>query len=252
MSGSRLDVAAVFRRYQDAYLATHPASSQQRRALRELIACRTAALGGHLYRCAACGHERIAYNSCCNRHCPTCQAQQQAAWLEAQCAKVLPVPYYHVVFTLPQALSPLALQNPRLLYGLLFRAAAETLLAIAKDERHLGAKVGFTAVLHTWGQRLEHHPHLHCVVTGGGLSADERRWVAAREGFFLPVRVLSRLFRGKYMAYLRQAYEAGELALAGRLEHLAQPGAWRTFLDPVARAEWVVYVKPPSARRRRC
>ncbi len=245
MSPPRLEVAEVFRRYQQAYLATHSASFEQRRVLQDLIACRTAALGGHLLRCQECGHEQIAYNSCRNRHCPKCQAQKQAAWLEAQCANLLEVPYYHIVFTLPQALSPLALQNKRVLYGLLFRAASETLSTIARDEKHLGAKIGFTAVLHTWGQTLLHHPHLHCVVPAGGLSADESRWIAAREQFFLSVRVLSRLFRGKYLSYLQQAYRQGELVLAGRLQHLACPRAWRALLEPLWKIKWVVYAKAP-------
>lgn len=245
MSPARLDVAEVFRRYHDQYLATHAASRQQRWVLHDLMACRTAALGGHRRRCGDCGHEQIAYNSCRNRHCPKCQAQKQAAWLEARRADLLEVPYYHIVFTLPEALGPLALQNKRLLYGLLFRAASETLLTIARDPRHLGAKIGFTAVLHTWGQRLLHHPHLHCVVPAGGLSDDEQRWVAAREQFFLPVRVLSRLFRGKYLAYLQQAYREGHLVLAGRLKDLAEPSAWGTFLAPIAQTDWVVYAKAP-------
>ena len=198
-----------------------------------------------MLRCQECGHEQIAYNSCRNRHCPKCQAHKQALWLEAQCAKVLEVPYYHIVFTLPEALGPLALQNKRVLYGLLFRAAAETLSTIARDPKHLGAKIGFTAVLHTWGQRLLHHPHLHCVVPGGGLSADERCWIGAREHFFLPVRVLSRLFREKYLCYLRQAYRAGELVLEGRLKDLALPSAWRAFLEPIGKIDWVVYAKAP-------
>lgn len=245
MNSPRFEVAEVFRRYHDAYLATHGASLEQRRVLADLMACRTATLGGHLLRCGDCGHEQIAYNSCRNRHCGKCQASKQAAWLEAQCAKLLKVPYYHVVFTLPQALGPLALQNKRLLYGLLFRAASETLLTIAQDETHLGAKIGFTAVLHTWGQTLLHHPHLHCVVPAGGLSADEQHWIAAREQFFLPVRVLSRLFRGKYLAYLRQAHQDGRLVLAGRLQDLAEPRAWRAFLAPIAQLNWVVYAKAP-------
>ncbi len=245
MTQPRLEVAEVFRRYQDQYLATYPASLEQHRVVRDLIACRTAALGGHLRRCGACGHQQIAYNSCRNRHCPKCQAQKQAVWLEAQCANLLEVPYYHIVFTLPQALSPLALQNKRVLYGLLFRAASETLSTIARDPKHLGAKIGFTAVLHSWGQTLLHHPHLHCVVPAGGLSADEQRWIAAREQFFLPVRVLSRLFRGKYLAYLRQAYRDGRLVLAGQLKDLAQPRAWRAFLEPLGKIDWVVYAKAP-------
>ncbi len=245
MSPPRLDVAEVFRSYQDQYLATQAASFEQRRVVRDLIACRTAALGGHLRRCGDCGHEQIAYNSCRNRHCGKCQGHKQAAWLEAQCANLLEVPYYHIVFTLPQGLGPLALQNKRVLYGLLFRAASETLSTIARDPKHLGAKIGFTAVLHTWGQTLLHHPHLHCVVPAGGLSPDKQRWIAAREQFFLPVRVLSRLFRGKYLAYLRQAYQAGRLVLAGRLKDLAQAKAWRAFVEPLGKIDWVVYAKAP-------
>ncbi len=245
MSRPRLDVAEVFRRYRDAYFATYAASHEQHRVVRHLVACRTAALGGHLRRCEACGHEEIAYNSCRNRHCPKCQGQKQAAWLEAQRANLLAVPYYHLVFTLPQALGPLALQNKRLLYGLLFRAAAETLQTIAGDEQHLGARVGFTAVLHTWGQTLLHHPHVHCLVPGGGLSPDGQHWIPAREGFFLPVRVLSRLFRGKYLAYLRKAYRDGQLVLSGRLEALVCSSAWRVFLAPLHEIDWVVYAKPP-------
>ncbi len=240
MSRPRLEVAEVLRRYQDAYLATYWASFEQRRVLQDLIACRTASLGGHLRRCQECGHEQIAYHSCRNRHCPKCQGQKQAAWLEAQCANLLDVPYYHIVFTLPHGLGPLALQNKRVLYGLLFRAAAETLSTIARDPKHLGAKIGFTAVLHTWGQTLLHHPHLHCVVPAGGLSADERCWIGAREHFFLPVRVLSRLFREKYLCYLRQAYRAGELVLEGRLKDLALPNLWQAFVEPIGKIDWVV------------
>lgn len=238
-------VAEIFRRYQADYLARHSASHEQRRVLRDLVACRTAALGGHLRRCQVCGHEAIAYNSCRNRHCPKCQARRQAAWLQAQRARLLEVPYFHVVFTLPEALGPLALQNKRLLYGLLFRAASETLQAVARDEKHLGARIGFTAVLHTWGQTLLYHPHLHCLVPGGGLSEDGQRWISSRRSFFLPVRVLSRLFRGKYLAYLRQAYRAGALTLAGRLTELAQPSVWRALLEKLYAADWVVYAKAP-------
>ena len=155
------------------------------------------------------------------------------------------MPYYHIVFTLPHGLGPLVLQNKRVLYGLLFRAASETLSTIARDPKHLGAKIGFTAVLHTWGQTLLHHPHLHCVVPAGGLSPDQRRWIGAREQFFLPVRVLSRLFRGKYLAYLRQAYRDGALVLAGQLKHLAEPRAWRALLEPIGKIDWVVYAKAP-------
>ena len=245
MPAPRPEVAEVFRQVGDEYFAAYPASIQQRRTVQDLVACRTAALGSHVRRCDACGHEEISYNSCRNRHCPKCQAGKQAEWHEAQCRNLLPVPYYHLVFTLPEALGPLALQNPRVLYGLLFRAASETLLTIAADPKHLGARIGFTAVLHTWGQTLLHHPHLHCVVPAGGLSPDGERWIAAREGFFLPVRVLSRLFREKYLAYLRQAYDDGLLILAGRLEGLSISREWQAFAESLRRTEWVVYAKPP-------
>lgn len=250
MRPPRLEVAEVIRRYRDDYEEALPVSAEQRRVLRDLVACRTAALGGHLRRCDACGHEEIAYNSCRNRHCPKCQARKQAEWLEAQCANLLDVPYFHVVFTLPEELGPLALQNKRLLYGLLFRSAAETLLTIAADPKHLGARIGFTAVLHTWGQKLLHHPHVHCVVPAGGLSGDGRspeevRWVAARRDFFLPVRVLSRLFREKYLAYLGEVYRAQELVLTGRLADLADLGAWSVFVEELRQTDWVVYAKPP-------
>lgn len=245
MASPRLEVAEVFRQYKDEYVATHSVSPQQGRVIRDLIACRTAVLGAHLRRCDRCGHEEIAYNSCRNRHCPKCQAQKQAEWLAAQCTNLLDVPYYHIVFTLPEELGPLALQNKRVLYGLLFRSAAETLLTIARDPRHLGARIGFTAVLHTWGQTLLHHPHLHCGVPAGGLSPSGDAWISAREQFFLPVRVLSRLFRAKYLAYLGEAYEAGSLTFAGRLEDLATPGRFNAFLESLRQIEWVVYAKPP-------
>ena len=245
MSAPRLDVAEVFRQTGDEVFDTYPASIPHRRVVRDLVACRTAALGCHVRRCEECGHEEIAYNSCRNRHCPKCQGHKQAQWLEGQCRNLLPVEYYHLVFTLPEALSPLALQNPRVLYGLLFRAASETLLTIAADPKHLGAKIGFTAVLHTWGQTLMHHPHVHCVVPAGGLSPDGSRWIPSREGFFLPVRVLSRLFREKYLAFLRHAARDGLLLRTGRLEILQDPGAWQVFLESLRRTEWVVYAKPP-------
>lgn len=245
MSTPRLEVAEVFRSYQDEYLARYPVSPQQRRVIRDIAVCRTAALGGHVLRCQACEYEEISYNSCRNRHCPKCQAQKQAAWLEAQRAYLLDVPYYHIVFTLPEELGPLALQNKQTLYGLLFRAAAETLLTIARDEKHLGAKIGFTAVLHSWGQTLLHHPHLHCVVPAGGLAPDNSQWMAAKDTFFLPVRVLSRLFREKYLSYLRRAYRENLLILEGRLQDMRHPGLWQAFLKSIENIDWVVYAKPP-------
>jgi len=244
MNVPRLEVAEVLRQYAPEFLATYAASLGQRRVIADLIACRSASLGGHRWRCPQCGHEEVAYNSCRNRHCPKCQAGKQAEWLAAQCGNLLEASYCHIVFTLPQSLSPLVLQNQRLLYGLLFRCGAQSLLRIAADPNHLGATIGFTAILHTWGQTLMHHPHLHCVAPAGGLSPDQQRWVPARERFFLPVRVLSRLFRGSYLAGLRRAWQDGQLRLAGRLDKLADLHQWEAFLGRLARLEWVVYAKP--------
>lgn len=222
-----------------------PLSPAQRRVLRDITSCRTATLGGHLEQCNQCGHQQIAYNSCRNRHCPKCQAAARAEWLDERAAELLPVEYYHVVFTLPDQLGPLALQNKRVIYGLLFKAASETLTEIAADPRHLGAQIGFLAVLHTWGQTLQHHPHLHCVVPGGGLSPDHSKWVACRKGFFLPVKVLSRLFRRKLLSDLRAKFEEGELLCLGQLIQLAQKDHFEKLLDELCRIEWVVYAKPP-------
>jgi hypothetical protein len=247
MTRPRLEVADVFRDHADAFLDRYGdvLSTEQRRAFCDIAACRTAALGGHVEECDRCGHQRIAYNSCRNRHCPKCQATAAAQWMEAREAELLPVEYYHVVFTLPAALGPIALQNPREVYGLLVRAAAETLQQIAADPEHLGAEIGFLAVLHTWGQNLGHHPHVHCVVPGGGLSPDGSRWIACRPGFFLPVRVLSRVFRGKFLAMLGDAFGRGKLRFHGRLEALADAGEFRRRRTASAQAEWVVYAKPP-------
>jgi Putative transposase/Transposase zinc-binding domain len=247
MTRHRLEVADVFRDHGDAFLDRYGdmLSPEQRRALRDISACRTAALGGHVEECTECGHQRIAYNSCRNRHCPKCQATAAAQWMEAREAELLPIEYYHVVFTLPAALGPIALQNPREVYGLLFRAAAETLQQIAADPKHLGAEIGFLAVLHTWGQNLQHHPHVHCVVPGGGLSPDGSRWIACPPGFFLPVRVLSRVFRGKFLAMLRNAFEQGNLSFHGKLAVLADAGEFQRRLTASAQTEWVVYAKPP-------
>jgi Putative transposase/Transposase zinc-binding domain len=247
MTRPRLEVADVFRDHADAFLDRYGdvLSPEQRRAFCDIAACRTAALGGHVEECDRCGHQVIAYNSCRNRHCPKCQATAAAQWMEAREAELLPVEYDHVVFTLPAALGPIALQNPREVYGLLFRAAAETLQQIAADPAHLGAEIGFLAVLHTWGQNLGHHPHVHCVVPGGGLSPDGSRWIACRPGFFLPVRVLSRVFRGKFLAMLGNAFEQGDLSFHGKLESLADAGEFQRQLTASAQAEWVVYAKPP-------
>ncbi len=247
MTRPSLEVADVFREYGPAYLEAYGnvTSAEQRRVLRDLVRCRTAALGGHVEECDHCGHQRIAYNSCRNRHCPKCQGAARAAWLEREAASLLPVEYFHVVFTLPEGLGPLALQNQRLLYGALFRATAESLLEIAADPRHLGADIGFLAVLHTWGQNLHLHPHLHCVVPGGGLSPDGTGWVSCRPGFFLPVRVLSRLFRGKFLSLLAGAFRQGQLGFHGQLEYLANAAAFEQLVDELRQQEWVVYAKRP-------
>ena len=245
MSAHRPEVADVFREYGAKYQEVYECPASQQRILRDLVRCRTPALGGHKYQCDRCGHQEIAYNSCRNRHCPKCRAQARAQWLEERERDLLPVPYFHVLFTLPDSLCPIALQNKRRVYGLLFRAVAETLVAIARDPQHLGAEIGFLAVLHTWGQNLHHHPHLHCVVPGGGLSPDGSRWIGCREDFFLSVRVLSRLFRGKFLALLQDARDHGKLTLTGSLELLADAPSWAAFLGSLRNQEWVVYAKPP-------
>jgi hypothetical protein len=247
MTPSRFEVAEVFRNHGDAFLDRYGDTlrPEQRRALSDITACRTAALGGHVEECDRCGHQRIAYNSCRNRHCPKCQATAAAQWVEAREVELLPVEYFHVVFTLPALLGPIALQNPREVYNILFRATAETLRQIAADPKHLGAEIGFLAVLHTWGQNLQHHPHVHCVVPGGGLSPDGSRWVACEPGFFLPVRVLSRVFRGKFLALLGNAFDRGKLSFHGKLRALADAGEFRRRLTATAQTEWVVYAKPP-------
>jgi hypothetical protein len=248
MTRPTLEVADVVRQYGAAYLARYGAtlSPEQHRALRAIAVCRTAALGGHATQCEQCGHLEITYNSCGNRHCPKCPGRAQAAWLAAREAELLDVPYVHVVFTLPHLLSPLALQNPRVMYTLLFQAVAETLLTVARDPHHLGAEIGLLAVLHTWGQTLHHHPHLHCVVPGGGLSPDGTQWRACRPTFFLPVRVLSRVFRRLFLTRLRQAYTEGTLRLEGQWHTLTNPQRWQQFLGPLQATEWVVYAKPPA------
>jgi len=213
--------------------------------LAAITRCRTSALGHHRDRCANCGYVAISYNSCRNRHCPRCQATARKRWLQAREGELLPTPYVHVVFTLPRELAPLALQNKRLIYSLLFRASAETLLEVARDPRHLGAEIGFFSVLHTWNQRLQFHPHIHCVVPAGGLAPDHSLWIASRPSYFLPQKVLSRVFRGKFVAGLKRAFRKGTLQFHGRLAALAQPRAFAAWLRPLFRHDWVVYAKPP-------
>jgi hypothetical protein len=241
----RPTVADVIDLHGEAYGREYRPSLAQRRVLDDLSACRTARLGGHRFRCDRCGHEEIAYNSCRNRHCPTCQAANRAQWLQAKETDLLSVPYFHVVFTLPEAVAPVALQNKRVVYGLLFQAAWRTLATIAKDPDHLGARIAALAVLHTWGQNLLHHPHLHCVVPGGGLSPDGARWIACRPRFFLPVRVLGRYFRGCFLRLLQKAYDQRRLHFHGHLAPLERLDHWRIFVASLRGQDWVVYAKPP-------
>ncbi len=241
------EVADILRAHAEAYGGTYSPCAAQQKVMRHIMQCRTAALGGHLDRCDTCGHQRISYNSCRDRHCPKCQGLARQDWLEKRLQTLLPIPYFHVVFTLPQALNALTLGNPKILLNILFACAAQTLQQLAATPKHLGAEIGFTAVLHTWGQNLLFHPHLHCVVTGGGLSPDGQSWVAARKKFFLPVKVLGRLFRGKFLDALRKAYASGKLHFAGATTELNDPLQWRRFLDQLYRKNWVVYAKPPFA-----
>ena len=209
-----LEVADIFRAFGPAYREAHPMPLRHLRVMRAIEICRTAELGGHLDQCDHCGTVRISYNSCRNRHCPKCQSLEKERWLEAREKDLLPTPYFHVVFTLPEGLRPLALRNQKVLYNLLFKSVSETLTELARDSKHLGAEIGFMAILHTWSQTLIDHPHLHCLVTGGGLSLDGKRWIASRKDFFIPVNVLSSLFRGKFLDGLKKLYEAGELTVS--------------------------------------
>jgi Putative transposase/Transposase zinc-binding domain len=249
MDRPRFEVADLFRCYGADYRQKHGASMSvaQRRVMTAIELCRTAVLGGHLEQCDHCGHQRNAYNSCANRHCPKCQSLARAKWLEDRHSELLNTQYFHVVFTVPEEISAIAYHNKRQVYGILFRAAAETLRTIAADPKHLGAQIGFFAVLHTWGSNLLHHPHLHCVVSGGGLSADGSQWICCRNGFFLSVRVLSRLFRRLFLEQLCNAFDAGNLEFFSSLESLRNPSAFRNYLAPLREVEWVIYAKRPFA-----
>ena len=240
-------MADILIQHGEAFRRAHAGhlSLGQLKVMSAIEACRTAALGGHVAACDDCGRLAVSYNSCRNRHCPKCQGAAASAWLAERQRDLLPVPYYHVVFTLPGAVADIAYQNKAVVYDLLFKAAAETLATIAADPKHLGARIGLTAVLHTWGSAMTHHPHVHCIVPGGGLSFDSQRWVACRKGFFLPVRVLSRLFRRRFLERLARAHAAGKLAFFGDLAPLAEPGVFAKHLAPLRRAEWVVYAKRP-------
>jgi hypothetical protein len=242
-----LEVADIFRGRGPAWRKANAGhvSLGQLKVMSAIESCRTAALGGHVARCEKCSHIHIAYNSCRNRHCPKCQGAAAKQWLAEREAELLPVPYYHVVFTLPAQISDIAYQNKAAIYDILFKAAAETLITIATDPKHLGARIGLTSVLHTWGSALTHHPHVHIIVPGGGISLDGKRWVSCRPGFFLPVRVLSRLFRRLFLEKLMAAHEAGALTFFGTRAPLAKRKAFAAFLTPLRRIEWVVYSKRP-------
>ncbi len=249
MDRPKIEVADMFRRYGEAYRDAHDASlsTAQRRVMSAIELCRTAALGGHLEQCDSCGHERNAYNSCRNRHCTKCQCLARAEWIEDRQSELLDCGYFHVVFTVPEEIAAIAYQNKEVVYGILFQAAAKTLRTIAADPKHLGAEIGFFAVLHTWGQNLLHHPHLHFVVAGGGLAREGNRWIPCRPGFFLSVRVLSRLFRRLFLKLLQKAFESGKLHFFSSLEALRNLGVFLRYLAPVRKKEWVVYAKAPFA-----
>ncbi len=249
MRRPRLEVADVFHRHGAAWRKANAGhvSLGQLKVMSAIESCRSAALGGHVECCEDCGHSRIAYNSCRNRHCPKCQGAAAKDWLAAREADLLPVGYFHVVFTLPAQIAPIAYQNKPVVYDLLFRAAAETLLTIAADPRHLGARIGATAVLHSWGSAMTHHPHLHMIVPGGGISLDGTHWVHCRPGFLLPVRVLSRLFRRLFLTRLADAHAAGRLAFFGELDGLRSRAAFAAYLAPLRKKKWFVYGKPPFA-----
>lgn len=238
-----MEVADILRRHAPSY--PYSLSGEQARVLRALQVCRTAHLGGHTERCHGCGHEQNAYNSCRDRHCPKCQSLAKAEWVAKQKLDLLPVPYFHLVFTMPQQLVKLTLQNPRVLYDILFNTAAQALMRIAADPKHLGAEIGFLSVLHTWGQNLQAHPHVHCVVPGGGIALDGKSWASRGDKFFLPVRVLSRLYRGLFVAALRGVYDQKELQFHGQLEDLAKPKMFNRLLKKLSKIEWVVYAKRP-------
>jgi hypothetical protein len=244
-----LEVADIFREFGPAWRQAQRGhlSLAQLKVMSAIEQCRSAALGGHVLRCEGCGTDQIAYNSCRNRHCPKCQSGAAKRWLEARQADLLPLEYYHVVFTLPAPIADIAYQNKAVVYGLLFDVAAETLLRIAADPKHLGASIGATLVLHTWGSALTHHPHVHGIVPGGGLAPDGQRWVACRPGFFLSVRVLSRLFRRRFLEELMRAYETGKLQFFGEHAALVDANAFKAWLAPLRQCEWVVYAKRPFA-----
>lgn len=242
---AQVEVADIFRQFGPAYRESHTLPMSMLKTMSAIERCRTAALGGHVDQCDSCGYLRISYNSCRNRHCPKCQSLPKEKWLAARKRDLLPVEYFHIVFTIPDLLNPLALRNQRVVYDLLFKAASEALLTLSKDPRHLGAEIGFISILHTWGQNLMDHPHLHCLLPGGGLSLNGKRWISSRGGFFIPVKVLSRLFRGKFLFYLKEAYRSGKLKFVGEIRSLGDTRKFQMMMDELYQQEWVTYCKPP-------
>ena len=239
-----VEVADIFRQYGQEYRRYHPMPRHYLRAMRAVEICRTSILGGHRYQ-YSCGHVDISYNSCRNRHCPKCQTLRKEKWIEARCEDLLPIEYFHVVFTIPSELNPLIIMNQRVMYNILFRSVSETLIELSNNPKHLGAEIGFIGILHTWGQNLMDHPHIHCVVPGGGLSPDGSRWISCRKKFFIHVKVLSKLFRGKFLDYLKSSFESGYLIFPGGIRYLKDPQTFEAFRGQFYHKKWVVYCKPP-------
>ena len=239
------EVADIFRQHGTAYRSSHRLPRNHLRVMHAIELCRTSVLGGHKDKCDNCGHLEISYNSCRNRHCPKCQTLAKEKWIEARSDDLLPIEYFHVVFTIPSELNPLVSLNRKVMYDLLFRSVSETLVKLSNDPKHLGARIGAICILHTWGQSLMDHPHIHCIVTGGGLSSDGNRWVSCRKGFFLPVRVLSTLFSGKFLDYLKHCFKNGVLVFDGTIRHLKVPGNFNLFRKQLHEKKWVVYCQKP-------
>lgn len=239
------DLQHMFSEYGQKYRTIHKLPLNQLKAMSSIESCRTAKLGGHIYKCDSCGETKSSYNSCRNRHCPKCQGLAKEKWIEDRKSDIMPVRYFHIVFTLPDELDGIALRNQKIVYDILFKATSETLLQVSKDPKFLGAQIGFMAILHTWGQTLMHHPHLHCIVSGGGLSLNGLKWIHSRKKFFVPVKVLSKVFRGKFLAYLKQAYRSDKLKMVGSIDYLTEKYAFETLIDSLYKKSWVVYCKPP-------
>ncbi len=238
------DIGDIFRQYGPAYRKIHQIPYRMVKVMRAIERCKTASLGGHVFECDQCGHQQIAYNSCRNRHCPQCQAAAREKWLDNRRQELLPVKYFHIVFTIPDSLNPIALQNQTEIYKILFKASSETLLELSLDPKHLGAKIGFIAMLHTWGQNLLDHPHIHMIVPAGGLSYDDRKWIASKKNFFIHVKVLSRMFRGKFLDYLQSKHDRNGLSFDGKIECFRTNSRFKELVDSLYRKEWVVYSKP--------